>query len=210
MNNDFAFHLYKRLVEMPDYQSKNIFFSPFSVSMALSELSLGAGGETKKQLLSGIGHNSSVFSTEEMHEMFHSLLEEIDQRTGVDIDVGSALYASDKSKPHPKFLENMKEFYHSDGFTVDFSAAETLEKINTYVKEKTHGKIDRAVDSLDPNTIMLLLTYIYFKVLCLDYNDSFSMFLAVPDENKAQTIKDLEKAISREHIEKWRGAVRER
>lgn len=257
MNNDFAFDLYKRLVAMPDYQSKNIFFSPFSVSMALSELCLGAGGETKEQLLSGIGHNSTLFSTDDMHQMFHSLLEEIDQRTGVDIDVGSALYVSDKSKPLPKFLENMKEFYHSDGFTVDFRAAETLDKINTYVKEKTHGKIDQAVDSLDPSTFMLLLTYIYFKgkwempfnpnqtlkdrfhvdnettvpvqmmhqnellkvyydaelstkVLCLDYNDSFSMFLAVPDENKDQTIKDLEKAISRQHIEKWRGAVRKR
>ncbi|XP_043096208.1 serine protease inhibitor 2.1-like [Puntigrus tetrazona] len=254
MNNDFAFDLYKRLVEMPEYRSKNIFFSPLSISMALSELSLGAGGETKEQLLSGIGYNRSVFSTEEMHQMFHSLLEEIDQRTGVDIDVGTALYASDKSKPHPKFLENMKEFYHSDGFTVDFKAAETLDKINEYVKEKTHGKIDRAVDSLDPNTLMFLLTYIYFKgkwdmpfnpnktsedifhvdnettvpvqmmhqtellkvyydaelstkVLCLDYNDSFSMFLAIPDEKKDLTINDLEKAISRQHIEKWRGSV---
>ncbi len=55
---------------------------------------------------------------------------------GVDIDVGSALYVSDKSKPLPKFLENMKEFYHSDGFTVDFSVKETRDKI-IYVKEKT-------------------------------------------------------------------------
>ncbi|KAF4112307.1 hypothetical protein G5714_007102 [Onychostoma macrolepis] len=129
MNNDFAFHLYKRLAEMPDYQSKNIFFSPFSVSMALSELSLGAGGEFKKQFLSGIGHNSSVFNTEEMHQMFHSLLEEINQRTGVDIDIGSALYVSDKLKPLPEFLVKMKEFYHSDGVTVDFSVKETLDKI---------------------------------------------------------------------------------
>ncbi|XP_042579947.1 corticosteroid-binding globulin-like [Cyprinus carpio] len=258
MNNDFAFHLYKRLVEMPEYQSKNIFFSPFSVSMALSELSLGAGGETKEQLLTGIGHNSSVFSTEEMHQMFHSLLEEIDQRTGVDINVGSALYASNKLKLLPEFLKEIKEFYHSDGFTVDFSVKETLDKINTYVKEKTHGKIDQAVDDLESDTLMFLLTYIYFKgkwdmpfnsrktrqsrfhvdaettvpvqmmhqykslkvyydveltskVLCLDYNDSFSMFLAVPDTDRpAKTIKDLEMAISRQHIEKWRTAVRKR
>lgn len=67
---------------MPDYQSKNIFFSSFSVSMALSELSLVVGGETKNHLLSGIGHNSSVFSTEEMHQMFRSLLEEINQVRG--------------------------------------------------------------------------------------------------------------------------------
>ncbi len=82
MNNYLAIHLYTRLVEIPDYQSKNIFFSSFSVSMAHSELSLVAGGETKNQLLSGIGHNSSVLSTEEMHQMFRSLLEEINQVRG--------------------------------------------------------------------------------------------------------------------------------
>ncbi len=117
----------------------------------------------QKQLLSGIGHNSSVFSTEEMHQMFRSLLEEINQRTGVYIDVGSALYVSNKLKPLPEFLEKMKEFYHSDGFTVDFNVKETRDKINMYVKEKTHGKIDQAVDDLESHTLMFLLTYIYFQ-----------------------------------------------
>nr|NP_001025278.1 uncharacterized protein LOC556938 [Danio rerio]AAH96945.1 Zgc:113828 [Danio rerio] len=258
MNNDFAFHLYKRLIESPDYQSKNIFFSPFSVSMALSELSLGAGGDTKQQLLSGIGYNSTIFSTEEMHQLFHNLLEDIGNRTGVDIDVGTALYASDQFKPHSKFLEDMKEFYHSDGFTVDFRVKETVDQINKYVEEKTHGKINKAVDDLEEDTFMVLLTYIYFKgkwdkpfnpettsestfhiddkttvpvqmmhqyerlkvyydaelstkVLCLDYNDSFSMFLAVPDVHMGRkTIKDLEMTVSRQHVEKWRRSVSER
>uniref|UniRef100_A0A671RVB8 Thyroxine-binding globulin n=1 Tax=Sinocyclocheilus anshuiensis TaxID=1608454 RepID=A0A671RVB8_9TELE len=193
MNNDFAFHLCKRLVEMPEYQFKNIFLSPFSVSC--SELSLGAGGETKKQLLSGIGRNSLVFK--------------IDQRKGVDIDVSSALYVSNKLKPLPEFLEKMKEFYHSDGLTVDF--------------RKTHGKIDQAVDDLESDSLMFLLTYIYFKGkwdLSFNpskthqspyYNDSFSMFLAVPHIDifiEDKTIKDFEMAISRQHIEKWRTAAR--
>jgi len=41
----------------------------------------------------------------------------------------------------------MKEFYQSEGFTVDFSVKETLDKINMYVKDKTHGKIKQAVDN---------------------------------------------------------------
>nr|XP_009299884.1 alpha-1-antitrypsin homolog [Danio rerio] len=193
-----------------------------------------------------------------MHQLFHSLLEDIGNRTGEDIDIGTALYASDRFKPHSKFLEDMKEFYHSDGFTVDFRVKETVDQINKYVEEKTHGKINQAVDDLEEDTLMLLLTYIYFKgkwdkpfnpettsestfhiddkttvpvqmmhqyervkvyydaelstkVLCLDYNDSFSMFLAVPDVHMGRkTIKDLEMTVSRQHVEKWRRSVSER
>nr|XP_055055224.1 alpha-1-antitrypsin homolog [Misgurnus anguillicaudatus]XP_055055226.1 alpha-1-antitrypsin homolog [Misgurnus anguillicaudatus]XP_055055227.1 alpha-1-antitrypsin homolog [Misgurnus anguillicaudatus]XP_055055228.1 alpha-1-antitrypsin homolog [Misgurnus anguillicaudatus] len=258
MNNDFAFHLYKRLVEMPEYQSKNIFFSPFSVSKALSELTVGAGGDTKHQLLNGFGYNSSFFSIDEMHELFHTLLEDIDHRTGVDIDAGTAFYVSDKFKPIPESLEKMKEFYHSEGFAVNFGKKETIDEINTYVKEKTHGKIDKAVDDLDADTLMFLLSYIYFKgkwdipfnpsktrvdkffvddettvsvkfmhqyeflkvyydmdlstkVLCLDYNDSFSMLLVVPEYGRIiKNITYLEKEVTREHIKKWMGAVSKR
>ncbi|KAI7812942.1 serine protease inhibitor 2.1-like [Triplophysa rosa] len=250
MNNDFAFQLYKKLLEMPDHQSKNIFFSPFSVSMALSEMTLGAGGETKQQLLNGIGYNSSLFSTEEMHQLFHSILEDLDQRIGVDVDTGTALYVSNTLKPNPEFFQKMKEFYHSEGFVVDFGIKETIDQINTYVKDKTHGKIDKTVEELRADTVMFLLTYIYFngkwdlpfnpnktsedhfhvdanttvpvqmmqqseflkvhfdrdlsaKVISLDYNDSFSMILALPDKS----ITDLENGVTRQVMEKWRRSL---
>ncbi|XP_065106326.1 serpin A3-1-like [Paramisgurnus dabryanus] len=253
MNNDFGFRLYKALSAIPENQSKNIFFSPISVSMALSALSLGADGETKQQLHQGIGHNSSVLGTEEMHKTYQSLLEEINQKTGVDIDVGTAVYMSDTLKSHPEFFEKVKQFYLSEGFSVDFSAKETVEKINAYVKEKTHGKIDNVVQDLTPDMRMILLTYIYLKgkwdmpfdpkktheskfhvdpettvqvqmmhendefkvfydthlstkVLALDYNDSFSMFLALPDKS----ITDLEAAISSQDFEKWKNGVSKR
>ncbi|XP_027018690.2 plasma serine protease inhibitor-like [Tachysurus fulvidraco] len=162
MNDDFAFRLYKSIVS--GAQSQNVFFSPLSVSMALAGLSLGAGGETHQQLLSGLGFNSSLFTTEEMHQAFLDLLQNLNQRTGVDLNVGSAVYFNNTFKPRPEFLENLKRFYLSEGFSVDFrKTSETSDQINNYVSEKTHGKIKKFIENLDTRTIMYLLSYIYFK-----------------------------------------------
>ncbi|MCJ8747015.1 hypothetical protein PDJAM_G00148560 [Pangasius djambal] len=245
VNSDFAFRLYKSIVS--GAQSQNVFFSPLSVSMALAAVSLGAGGETHQQLLSGLGFNSSVFTSEEMHQAFLDLLLNLNQRTGVDLNVGTAVYVNDTFKPHPEFLEKLKNFYLSDGFSVDFTKTEeTSNQINKYVSEKTHGKISKFIENLDSNTIMYLLSYIYFKgkwsipfdpkntiedqfhvdkdttvpvqmmfvkddfysyhdhqlsvrVLRLNYNDSFSMILALPDKD----IIPLEEALRPHHITKW-------
>ncbi|KAK3538417.1 hypothetical protein QTP86_001772 [Hemibagrus guttatus] len=162
VNNDFAFRLYKSIAS--GAQSQNVFFSPLSVSMALAALSLGAGGETHQQLLSGLGFNSSIFTSEEMHQAFLDLLQNFSQRTGVDLNVGTALYINDTFKPHPEFLENLKSFYLSEGFSVNFNKhKETAKQINKYVSEKTQGKIKKFIKVLDSRTLMYLLSYIYFK-----------------------------------------------
>ncbi|KAG9261945.1 serine protease inhibitor A3N-like isoform X1 [Astyanax mexicanus] len=140
-------------MEQPESASKNVFFSPLSVSVALAAISLGAGGETHQQLFSGLGFNTSTFSSEEVHQAFLSLLQSLNQRTDVDLEVGTALYVQDIFKPHPEFLEKLKRFYLSDGFSVDFSKkAETAEQMNKYISDKTRGKISQFIQDLDPKT----------------------------------------------------------
>ncbi|TSV94888.1 Serine protease inhibitor A3L [Bagarius yarrelli] len=251
MNNDFAFRLYKAIVS--GTQSKNVFFSPLSVSTALAALSLGAGGETHEQIVSGLGFNSSVITDEEMHQAFLNLLENLNQRTGVDLNVGTAVYVNDTFKPHPEFLENFKHLYLSEGFSVDFkSTTKTMNEINKYVEEKTHGKISKFTENLDPQTIMYLLSYVYFKgkwsipfnpnntkeakfhvdeettvpvqmmyrsdyfhfhydmklatiIVRLDYNDSFSMMLVLPND-----LTVLQDALRPHHITNWNKHIRKR
>ncbi|XP_037537088.1 alpha-1-antitrypsin-like protein CM55-SI [Nematolebias whitei] len=161
-NKEFAFHLYRKLSGLSDSQGKNIFFSPVSVSVALAALSVGARGETHQQIFNGLGFNISQLSQSDVDQAFCSLL--ANTRSHEDISAGTAVFVDNLFKPQPEFLDALKQSYLSEGFSVDFTkATDTAKTINKYVSDKTSGKIDKLVDSLDPSTVMYLLSYIYYK-----------------------------------------------
>ncbi|XP_023146531.2 alpha-1-antitrypsin homolog [Amphiprion ocellaris] len=161
-NQDFAFRLYKKLVAHADSQGKNIFFSPASVSVALAALSVGARGETHRQLFGGLGFNNSQLTQENVDRAFHTLLEK--SVTNEDTNAGTAVFVDNRFKAEPDFLEVLKQSYFAEGFNVDFTkTTDSANTINKYVSDKTNGKIEKLVESLDPNTVMYLISYIYFK-----------------------------------------------
>ncbi|XP_061117821.1 alpha-1-antitrypsin-like isoform X1 [Conger conger] len=163
-NLDFAFRLYKHISAQPDSQSKNVFFSPLSVSVALAALSVGARGKTHQQLFEGLGFNSTEITTEEVSQAFQHIHHNLNEKTDVDLSLGNALFIGQDFKPRPEFLESMKRYYESEGFSTDFSKPEEAkEQINKYVNEKTKGKISELVQDVDPLTVMYLINYIYFK-----------------------------------------------
>ncbi|XP_062398708.1 serine protease inhibitor A3N-like [Sardina pilchardus] len=163
-NSMFAFSLYKQIVSQPEYQDSNVFFSPVSLSVALAALTLGARGETYDALFNGLALNNSDITEEGVHEGFRDILQNLNEQKGIDLNAGSALFVSDAFKPKASFLEDLKTFYLSEGFTTDFTKnTEAAKMINDYVKTKTNGKISNLVDQLDPATVMYLVSYIYFK-----------------------------------------------
>ncbi|KAJ8262917.1 hypothetical protein COCON_G00153740 [Conger conger] len=163
-NLDFAFRLYKHISAQPDSQSKNVFFSPLSVSVALAALSVGARGKTHLQLFEGLGFNSTEVTTEEVNQAFQHIHHNLNEKTDVDLSLGNALFIGRDFKPRPEFLESMKRYYESEGFSTDFSKPEEAkEQINKYVNEKTKGKISDLVQDVDPLTVMYIINYIYFK-----------------------------------------------
>ncbi|XP_029573488.1 alpha-1-antitrypsin [Salmo trutta] len=163
-NLEFACSLYNQLVAQPDNQGKNVFFSPLSVSLVLAALSVGAKGQTHQQLFTGLGFNSSLLTQEQVDQAFQTILTQLNQKIGVNLTVGSALFLQNTFTPRPEFLEDLKRFYLSEGVTVDFTnTAKAIDTINTYVGDKTKGKIDKLVKDLDPTTVMYLLSFIYFK-----------------------------------------------
>lgn len=160
-NKEFACHLYRKLAAHTDFKRKNIFFSPVSVSTSLAALSVGARGETHQQLFSGLGFNSSQLTQTDVDQSFRTLLQ---NAKSDDTSEGTAVFVHNRFKPQPEFLEVLKQSYFAEGFNVDFTqTTESADTINKYVETKTNGKIDKLVESLDKNTVMYLISYMYFK-----------------------------------------------
>ncbi|XP_069043418.1 alpha-1-antitrypsin-like [Lepisosteus oculatus] len=161
---DFAFSLYKRIAAQTNSKPKNIIFSPLSISTALAMLSLGAKGKTHDELFQGLGFNKTHLTEAEVNEAFEQILRSLNQKTELDLSVGNAVFIRNNFKPLHKFLEDVKQYYHSEGFTVDFTnTTAALHLINKYVEEKTHGKVPHFIDDLSRDTLMFLVSYIYFR-----------------------------------------------
>ncbi|KAH0620391.1 hypothetical protein JD844_020799 [Phrynosoma platyrhinos] len=162
-NADFAFRFYHQLAV--EATNKNIIFSPLSISTAFALLSLGAKNTTLSQLLSGLGFNQTEISEQEIHAGFRHLLHMLNH-LGADIElsIGNALFTHEQFKLLKKFLADAKHFYQSDVFPTNFkNLVEAKKKINSYIEEKTHGKLVDVVKGLDPDVIMVLVNYIFLK-----------------------------------------------
>ncbi|XP_006839684.1 PREDICTED: serpin A12 [Chrysochloris asiatica] len=160
-NTDFGFKFFKKLAaSSPD---KNILFSPLSISMAFSMLSLGAQDSTLEEIKEGF--NFKELSKKDLHEGFHYLLQRLNQRSqDVRLDLGNMLFMDQRLQPYQKFLRDVKDLYNADIIPADFRHLEATQKqINDYVSQKTHGKISNLIKNIDPGTLMFLINCIYFR-----------------------------------------------
>ncbi|XP_040268819.1 alpha-1-antitrypsin-like [Bufo bufo] len=162
-NSLFSFDLFRQVAL--DHPSENIVFSPVSISMAFSFLSIGAKAQTRSQIINGLRLNASEISEQEIHECFHNLLDLLnDVKREVQLGVGNALFVSKEYKILHAFLDQAKKLYHSEAFSTDFkNTEEAKNQINTYVEKNTHGKIAELLNSVDENAILYLINYIHFK-----------------------------------------------
>ncbi|NXM32339.1 A1AT antiproteinase, partial [Oxyruncus cristatus] len=162
-NANFAFRFYKQVRE--EAGNKNIFFSPLSISTAFAMLSLGARSNTLRELHKGLFFNQTEMEEQEIHEGFQRVLQLLnDPHREVQLDIGNALFIDDRLKLFEKFLDDVTNFYYSEAISSNFqNSPEAIKKINKYLERKTHGKIVDLVQSLDPDTVMVLVNYIFFK-----------------------------------------------
>lgn len=160
-NVGFGFELYKRMAATGP--SKNIFFSPMSISTAFAMLSLGAQNSTLAEIKEGL--NFRNMPEEDLHEGFHYLIQRLNQKAeGLRLSLENTLFLDRKLRPEKRFMADAKNLYNANSIPTNFQDVKTAQKqINDYVSQQTQGKINNLVKDIDPGTVMLLVNCLYFR-----------------------------------------------
>ncbi|XP_068960315.1 plasma serine protease inhibitor-like [Petaurus breviceps papuanus] len=162
-NTDFAFTLYKQLVsQAPDL---NVFFSPLSVSMILSLLTLGVHSTTRTQIFVGLGFNLKEIQEDAIHKFFQNFILNLNvPNRELHLSMGSALFVEERLRLLEEFSQSVKTMYMSEALSIDFQYPVRAQKrINDYISEQTQKKIGGLVKEVDSSTVMILVNYIFFK-----------------------------------------------
>jgi serpin B len=162
-NNKFAEGLYCELKK----SKGNLFFSPYSISTALAMTYAGARGETKTQMANVMHFD---LNQQQFHEGIAQLqgeLNEAGKKGAFELNVANALWVQEGYKLLKGYLSLLEEQYKAKPHEADFVKAteEARRKINSWVEEKTNGKIKDLIKPgvLSALTRLVLTNAIYFK-----------------------------------------------
>ncbi|KPK76615.1 MAG: hypothetical protein AMJ79_06075 [Phycisphaerae bacterium SM23_30] len=185
-NNTFAWDLYARLKG----QEGNLFFSPYSLSSALSMTYAGAGGETRYQMAE-ILHVPAPSKTErydlagklekikyafippvQWHTPFGALIKQLNdqgQKGDYQLSIANALWGQQGYGFLQEYLDLTQKYYGAGLKEVDFvndaERENTRRTINAWVEDQTNKKIKDLIKpgALNALTRLVLTNAIYFK-----------------------------------------------
>jgi len=168
-NSAFAFDLYQVLRE----EDGNLFYSPYSISLALAMTYAGARGETAQQMADTL---QFVLPQNRLHSAFNGLDLELSQRgegakgkdgEGFRLNIVNAIWGQKDYEFLSEFLDLLAENYGAGLRILDFVSApeESRITINNWVSEQTEGRIEDLIPQglIDALTRLVLTNAIYFN-----------------------------------------------
>jgi serpin B len=169
-NSAFALDLYRALVAEG---ADNLFYSPYSVSLALAMCYAGARGETERQMADVLHF---VLTQEQLHPAFNLLDLELAVRgqnaqgqdgQGLRLNIVNATWAQEGYPFLDEYLDTLAENYGAGLRTLDFSKDPEAARatINDWVSEQTEKRIEDLIPQgvINSVTRLVLTNAIYFN-----------------------------------------------
>jgi serpin B len=169
-NSAFAFDLYQQ--ERGD-EDGNIFYSPYSISVALAMTYAGARNETEQQMADTLRF---TLPQDRLHPAFNALDLELASRAettsdedgeGFRLNIVNRIWGRTGYSFLGEFLDVLAENYGAGLYVLDFAGApeESRILINDWVSDQTEERIQDLIPprAITPLTVLVLTNAIYFK-----------------------------------------------
>ncbi|CAH1777314.1 unnamed protein product, partial [Owenia fusiformis] len=160
--NKFGIDMYMEL--SASHPNENVFFSPISITTALSMLMLGAKGKTKSQM-------EDVLYTTGLKKCLHDTYQFFDKNLyggvgGPILESANKLYPDQTLVVNGRFKRDIAKYYNATVEGLDYrDAAASRAIINAWVSKQTNTMIPSVLhpSSINSITVMVLINAIYFK-----------------------------------------------
>jgi len=160
-SNRFALDLYQQLCT----EEGNLFFSPGSLTIALTMTSAGAGDETALEMTKTL---RLELPQDQLHDQMHSLQafwKSSEQKQGIRLNLANRLWGQDGYRFNPKFLRITHDKYDAEIGAVDFAQPEASSRtINEWIENQTEKRIRNLIpaEALSDSTRLVLTNAVYF------------------------------------------------
>ena len=168
-NSAFALDLYHALRQVGE---ENLFYSPYSISLALAMTYAGARGETEQQMADTLRF---TLSQERLHPAFNGLDlelarrgegEEGDDEGRFQLNIANSIWGQRGYEFLSTFLDLLAEHYGAGLRTLDFAKPEEARvTINKWVSDQAEDRIKDLIPpgAIPPSTRLVLANAIYFN-----------------------------------------------
>lgn len=160
VSNEFGLKLYREIYR--EYPDSNLCVSPFSVLTALSLIANGTAGKDLEEILNAL--NMPDVGLDEVNEDYKHLSDYLMRADPkVTYESANSFWYQTGIDVFQPFRSDLASYYNAEVYPVDFKWPGTLNLINKWVSDKTHGKIKWIVRVIPPNTLANLTNAIYFN-----------------------------------------------
>lgn len=158
--NNYGFEVFKKIVDSESDQTKNIMYSPLSLNSVFSMLYNGAKGTTSNEMQTALGlDNVELLNLNETYKVINNEFPKVNK--DIDLNIANSIWGDNSQSFNSDFSTKMQDYFKAEIQNLDFSDANSLSTINDWVKNQTKGKIEKIVNQLDFNFI--LINALYFK-----------------------------------------------
>ncbi|AKB33254.1 Serine protease inhibitor (serpin family) [Methanosarcina siciliae HI350] len=164
-NNVFAFDMYSQLTQLETGEHENIFFSPHSISTAMSICYEGAEVTTKEQI-------SNVFYFPSNKTVLKVRMERINDKinsvnSDYELQTANALWVQEGYPVKEAYIRNVKKYYDGEVTNLDFVGKPEASRntINEWVEARTNDRIKDLVpeNSITDTTRIIITNAVYFN-----------------------------------------------